>query len=76
MYFFWVTVRDGPLAGLVAFLAFAVFAILLVGSYNIAPWLTPFVIIPTCVIPLVLIGRRELRRERQAEAGTKDRHSV
>lgn len=76
VFFFWATVRDGPLAGLVAFVAFAVFAILLVGSYNIAPWLTPFVIIPACVIPVVLIGRSEMRRERHAEARAEDQHPV
>jgi Flp pilus assembly protein TadB len=74
VFFFWVTVRDGPLAGLVAVLAYAVLTVLLVGSFNIAPWLVPFVIIPACVIPVVLIGRREMRRERQAQAGTKNRH--
>ena len=76
MYFFWVTLRDGPLGFVVAVLCYSVLTVLLVVSYNIAPWLTPFVIIPACVIPVVLISRSEMRRERRAEAGSKDRHPV
>ena len=74
VFVFWSTVRGGPLGGLVAAALLTVTTVLLVGSYNIAPSLTPFVIIPACVIPVVLIGRREMRRERQAE--TEDRHPV
>ncbi len=76
VFVFWSTVRGGPLGWLVAVLLMTVTTVLFVGSYNIAPWLTPFVIIPACVIPVVLIGRSETRRERQAETGTEDRHPV
>ena len=76
MFVFWSTVRGGPLGGLVAVLLLALTTVLFVGSYNIAPWLTPFVIIPACAIPVVLIGRRELRRERHAETPSDDRHPV
>lgn len=76
MFLFWATVRGGWRGGLGAFSAYAVLTILLVSSYNIAPWLTPFVIIPACVIPVVLIGKRELRRERDADARKRDGHPV
>jgi hypothetical protein len=67
VFFFWSAVQGGWRSGLVSLLAYSAFAVLLVGTFNISPGLTPFVVIPACVIPIVVIYRKEKRREHSAE---------